>query len=46
MGMGFMGFWYGNVFAGYIPFVIGGIYFWSGLWRKRKTVIENSKTDK
>jgi putative MATE family efflux protein len=34
MGMGFMGFWYGNVLAGYIPFVIGGIYFWSGLWKK------------
>jgi Na+-driven multidrug efflux pump len=34
MGMGYMGFWYGNVFAGYIPFIIGGIYFWSGLWRK------------
>lgn len=35
-GMGIMGFWLGDALAGYIPFFIGGVYFWTGLWRKRK----------
>lgn len=39
MGMGFMGFWYGNAVAGYVPFLIGGIYFWSGMWKYRKLAI-------
>lgn len=34
--MGIYGFWYGNVLAGYVPFIIGGFYFWSGLWKKAK----------
>jgi putative MATE family efflux protein len=33
--MGIMGFWLGDVFASFIPFVIGGIYFASGLWKRR-----------
>ena len=36
-GMGIQGFWLGDVVAGYIPFLAGGIYFWSGLWEKRVT---------
>lgn len=36
---GIMGFWYSNVIAGFIPFIGGGIYFWSGLWKKRKLAI-------
>ena len=31
---GIFGFWYGNAFAGVVPFVIGSCYFLSGLWRK------------
>jgi putative MATE family efflux protein len=34
--MGIMGFWLGDVFASYIPFVIGGAYFWIGSWERRK----------
>ncbi|MBQ9009972.1 MAG: MATE family efflux transporter [Clostridia bacterium] len=34
---GIFGFWYGNAFAGVVPFVIGITYFLSGLWRKRAT---------
>ena len=34
-GMGIMGFWLGNAFAGLVPFLIGGTYLLSGLWRKR-----------
>lgn len=36
LGMGIHGFWYGNVLAGFVPFLIGGTYFWSGLWKRRK----------
>ena len=32
MGMGIMGFWLGNAFAGYMPFLIGGVYFLTGKW--------------
>ena len=38
-GMGIMGFWLGGAFAGYVPFIIGGVYFWSGLWRRVKPVV-------
>jgi len=36
LGMGIMGFWYGDVIAGFLPFVIGGVFFWSGAWKKTK----------
>ncbi len=32
---GIRGFWYGNAFSGLMPFVIGGSYFLSGLWKRR-----------
>lgn len=35
MGMGIMGFWLGNAFAGYMPFLIGGAYFLTGKWKRR-----------
>lgn len=35
MGMGIMGFWLGNAFAGYMPFLIGGVYFLTGKWERR-----------
>lgn len=37
--MGIMGFWYGSVLAGYVPTVIGGIYFLSGKWKTRKLMV-------
>lgn len=33
LGMGFRGFWYGNAFAGLVPFFVGGAYLLSGRWR-------------
>ena len=33
--MGIMGFWLGNAFAGYMPFLIGGVYFLTGRWKRR-----------
>lgn len=35
MGMGIMGFWLGNAFAGYMPFLIGGVNFLTGKWKRR-----------
>ena len=32
---GIVGFWYGNAFAGCVPFLIGGTYLISGAWKKR-----------
>lgn len=28
------GFWYGDAIAGFVPMLIGGVYFLSGKWRK------------
>ncbi len=38
LGMGINGFWYGNALAGYMPFVIGGVFYASGKWKKAKAV--------
>ena len=32
---GITGFWYGNAFAGCVPFLIGGTYLLSGRWKNR-----------
>ncbi len=36
MDMGIMGFWLGNAFAGYVPFLIGGVYFLTGRWTRKR----------
>ena len=36
---GIRGFWYGNAFAGLMPFVIGSIYLISGRWKLRVSPI-------
>lgn len=33
-GMGITGLWYGNAAAGFIPFFVGFIYYFSGKWRR------------
>lgn len=38
-GMGVYGFWYGNALSGFIPFVIGSIYFTTGKWKRKKGII-------
>ena len=35
MGMGCLGFWYGDALAGFIPIIIGMCYFISGRWKNR-----------
>lgn len=39
-GMGIHGFWYGHALAGFVPFIIGGIFYISGKWKTRKLLIE------
>lgn len=41
LGWGVYGFWYGDVLAGFVPFIIGGVYFWSGMWERRKLAISS-----
>lgn len=36
--MGVYGFWYGNAFAGWVPFFIGSVYYLSGRWKKQNIV--------
>ncbi len=37
VGMGCQGFWYGDALAGFMPMVIGLIFFFSGRWKKNKS---------
>ncbi len=37
VGMGCQGFWYGDAIAGYMPLVIGVIFFLSGRWKKDRS---------
>ncbi|MBO4297723.1 MAG: MATE family efflux transporter [Clostridia bacterium] len=43
LGMGILGFWYGNALAGLVPFLIGGTYLVSGAWKKRVSGAEAAK---
>lgn len=40
LGMGIYGYWYGGALAGYVPFLIGGVYYLSGKWKTRKHIIK------
>jgi putative MATE family efflux protein len=36
---GIKGFWYGSAIAGYVPFLIGAVFFVSGKWKTQKLII-------
>lgn len=36
--MGIMGFWLGNAFAGFVPFLVGGAFFLSGRWKTGRAI--------
>ena len=40
LGMGVHGYWYGSAIAGYMFFVVVFRYFLSGIWKRRKTLVE------
>ena len=39
--MGIKGFWYGDALSGFMPFVIGGVYYISGNWKTRSSIIKD-----
>lgn len=39
LAMGIYGYWYGAALAGFVPFLIGGVYFLSGRWRTRRYIV-------
>ena len=45
LGMGIFGYWLGNALAGYVPVVIGGIYFLTGKWKTHRLLTENVEGD-
>jgi hypothetical protein len=34
--MGCKGFWYGDALAGFMPMVIGGLFYLSGKWKTKR----------
>lgn len=38
VGMGYHGFWAGSAAAGFVPFVLGTIYYLSGTWKKNTAI--------
>ena len=38
LGMGYLGFWYGNALAGFASILIGGGYYLSGKWKTHKVI--------
>ena len=36
LGMGTKGFWLGDALAGFMPLVIGGVFYLSGFWKKEE----------
>lgn len=39
LGLGYRGFWLGNALASFVPFLLGGVYYISGWWRKNSSLI-------
>ena len=37
--MGLSGFWLGNALAGFVTTIMAGVYYYSGLWKKRKLLL-------
>ena len=40
LGWGIQGFWYGSALAGFVATFIGGTYYFSGAWQRRRLVVE------
>ena len=40
MGKGYMGFWYGDALAGFVPILIGIIYLPTGKWKQKRHLID------
>lgn len=42
MNMGIRGFWLGDALAGFVTAILSAIYYYSGRWKTRKLIIENT----
>lgn len=42
-GMGYRGFWAGSAAAGFVPFVLGAVYYLSGVWKKQSRFLASEK---
>lgn len=40
--MGLFGIFWGNVWASYVTVILGGVYFFSGLWKKRRSLADTA----
>lgn len=38
LGLGYFGIWMGSSLAGFMPFILGGIYYLSGHWKKKSAI--------
>ncbi len=41
-GMGYFGFWLGSAVSGAMPFVLGSVYFLSGRWKKKSSILSDT----
>ncbi len=41
-GLGLQGFWFGSALAGYVPVVIGLVYYLSGRWKTHKLITQKA----
>ena len=39
-GMGVWGYFWGNALAGFVSTIMGDFYYFTGLWKKRKLMID------
>ena len=46
LGMEYFGFWLGDAIAGYTPFVIGVIFYFSGHWKKGRPIRKETENGK
>lgn len=44
-GLGYTGFWLGESLADIVPFAIGGVFFWSGAWKRSVDVPTATESD-
>ena len=41
--MGLPGFWLGNALAGFVTTIMAGVYYYSGLWKKRQLLLKRDE---
>jgi Na+-driven multidrug efflux pump len=39
--LGVVGYWYGHAIAGFMPFFIGGVFYLTGNWYKKRYIMKD-----